>query len=157
MPTIQLSTFIAAPIGICFDLSRSIDLHQISTVDTGERAVGGKMSGLINKGETVTWKARHFGIWQSLTSQITDMQPPYSFSDEMVKGAFHSFRHDHLFREKNGGTLMEDRFSYQSPLGLLGRLADILFLKSYMTRLLEKRNEVIKEHAESGKWKAVIP
>jgi ligand-binding SRPBCC domain-containing protein len=156
MPLIILSTFMDAPIEVCFDLSRSIDLHQVSTAWTGERAVAGKTQGLIELGETVTWRAKHFGVWQSLTSRITDMQRPFSFSDEMVKGAFHSFHHDHTFNETGTGTLMEDRFSYISPLGLLGRIADVLFLRTYMTRLLEERNRVIKEYAESGKWRDIL-
>jgi hypothetical protein len=46
---------------------------------------------------------------------------------------------------------MHDVFSYASPLGLLGRLAGVLFLKRYMRRLLEERNAVIRDYAESGK------
>ena len=41
MPTIQLETIINADIKICFDLSRSIDLHQISTAKTNEKAIAG--------------------------------------------------------------------------------------------------------------------
>ena len=35
-------------------------------------------------------------------------------------------------------------------------LADKLFLKKYMTRLLEKRNKEVKKVAESGIWKNLI-
>jgi ligand-binding SRPBCC domain-containing protein len=156
MPSIILSTLITAPIEVCFDLSRSIDLHQVSTARTGERAIAGRTRGLINQGETVTWRARHLGVWQSLTSRITDMARPFSFSDEMLRGAFHSFRHDHTFKETPAGTLMEDHFSFKSPLGFLGLIADVLFLRAYMTRLLEERNRVIKEYAESGKWRNIL-
>jgi hypothetical protein len=45
---------------------------------------------------------------------------------------------------------MRDVFIFESPLGLLGKLANWLFLKRYMTRLLVKRNLVIKEEAEKG-------
>ena len=149
MPLIHLSTAIAAPIGMVFDLSRNIDLHQVSTAKTGERAVAGRTSGLIEKGETVTWRARHFGVWQYLTSKITEMDRPLFFIDEMVKGTFRSIRHEHRFTETAGGTLMEDHFYYKSPLGLLGRAADALFLKAYMKKLLAERNQVIKQFAES--------
>ena len=36
-----------------------------------ERAVAGRMTGAIELGETVTWRARHFGYWWTLTSRIT--------------------------------------------------------------------------------------
>ncbi len=154
MPKIILHTNINAPIERVFDLSRSIDLHQQSMAHTNEKAVAGRTSGLVQQGETVTWSARHFGITQQLTSHITDVQPHHFFADEMVSGAFKRFRHEHHFSVlENGETLMKDIFDYDSPLGFLGRLADSLFLKSYMTRLLEHRNTVLKQAAEDGNWR----
>ncbi len=148
MPIIRLQTLIKADIETCFDLSRSIDLHLESTRQTGETAIAGRTSGLMEMGESVTWRAKHFGIWQTLTSKITVMQHPVLFVDEMQQGAFKSFRHEHHFAEVTGGTLMTDVFTFQSPLGLLGAIANKLFLTRYMTGLLLQRNEVIKAHAE---------
>lgn len=88
------------------------------------------MSGLIEYGESVTWRAKHFGVFQELTSRITAFDKPRSFTDEMVSGAFKSFEHLHKFEPKDNGTNMIDIFSYVSPLGILGKLADALFLKS---------------------------
>ena len=156
MPCIKIETTIHAPVQRCFDLSRSIDLHQISTIETKERAIAGKTSGLIGLNETVTWQAKHFGITQKLTSKITVFNSPHYFVDEMVKGAFKSFKHEHHFEEINGQTQMKDRFDYTSPLGILGKLFDKLILEKYMFKLLEKRNQVIKEYAESEKWKQVL-
>lgn len=150
MPLIQLETPIFAPIEICFDLSRNIDLHLESTKQTGETAIAGRTSGLIALGETVTWRAKHFGIWQTLTSKITVMEKPVLFVDEMVDGAFRSFRHEHAFSEIDGYTIMTDRFTFESPYGILGKLANMFFLTRYMTKLLEQRNRVIKEYAESA-------
>ncbi|WP_419180456.1 SRPBCC family protein [Bacillus salipaludis] len=140
--------FIKAPIQVCFDLSRNIDIHMESTAYTNERAAKGRTSGLIELGETVTWEATHFGIRQQLTSIITEFDPPNSFVDEMVSGAFKRFRHEHTFELVDDGTLMTDKFDYTSPFGPLGRLADVMFLRSYMERLLLRRNEYIKSNAE---------
>ena len=74
----------------------------------------------------------------------------------MTKGAFKGFRHEHHFKTVENGTLMADRFDYQSPLGVLGKLVDMIVLKQYMTDLLIKRNLTIKEFAESDKWKLVL-
>jgi ligand-binding SRPBCC domain-containing protein len=151
MPTIVLTTEINAPVDTVFNLSRSIDLHMESTKQTGERAIGGRTSGLIGLGETVTWRAKHFGIWQNLTSKITAFNSPHLFVDEMVSGAFKSFRHEHHFTAVDENhTVMKDVFVFESPLGLLGKLANWLILKKYMTSLLTKRNEVIKATAEAG-------
>jgi ligand-binding SRPBCC domain-containing protein len=156
VPIITLNTEIKAPIDRCFDLSRSIDLHKISTEQTNEEAIEGVTSGLINLNDSVKWKAVHFGISQTLSTKITEFDRPKFFVDEMVKGAFKSFKHEHHFELTEYGTLMTDRFDYVSPFGILGKLADIIVLKKYMTNLLVKRNDTIKEFAESEQWKFVL-
>mgnify|MGYP000653038516 CR=1 FL=1 len=156
MPRIVLKTEIKADREIVFDLSRSIDLHKISTEQTNEEAIAGITSGLIGMHESVTWRAKHFGVYQNLTSKITKFEIPNYFVDEMQEGAFKGFTHEHHFTELNGRTLMTDIFEYQSPFGFLGRLADVLFLKKYMTQLLTDRNRVVKKFAESDKWEELL-
>ena len=156
MPILKLKTIINADIQIVFDLSRSIDLHKISTKHTNEEAVAGKTSGLIELGEQVTWRAKHFGMYQNLTSKITNYKNPNYFTDEMVSGAFKSFKHEHHFEYINNQTVITDHFEYISPFGVFGKLIDSLFLKKYMINLLDKRNQTIKEFAESDKWKKVL-
>jgi ligand-binding SRPBCC domain-containing protein len=101
--------------------------------------------------ETVTWKAKHFGIYQKLTSKITEYNRPNNFTDKMQKGAFSESKHEHHFEDFNGGTLMTDFFDYKSPFGILGKFADKIFLKKHMTELLTERNRVVKEFAEYKK------
>ena len=67
MSFIKLETYISAPIEKVFDLARSIDLHKVSTLGTNEEAIAGRTTGLIELGETVTWQAKHFGLYQKLT------------------------------------------------------------------------------------------
>jgi ligand-binding SRPBCC domain-containing protein len=150
VPVIVLRTRVAAPASLCFDLARDVELHQRSTAASRERAVGGVTSGLLGPGDEVTWEATHFGVRQRLTSRITEFEPPRRFVDEMVRGAFRRFRHEHQFLAVEGGTEMLDTFDYTSPLGPLGRMADILFLRQYMSRLLRRRNAYLKSEAESA-------
>lgn len=156
MPVINLETKISAPIERVFDLSRSIDLHTKSTSKTNERAIAGRTSGLINLNETVTWRAKHFGVYQTLTSKITQFERPFHFRDSMERGIFKRIDHDHFFEEIAGGTLMRDKFDYAAPLWILGNLADLLFLEKYMTRFLQERNRLITKIAESEKWREYI-
>lgn len=151
MPVIRTELYIQAPIEVIFDLARSIDLHAESTSQTKEKAVGGITTGLIELGQLVTWEAVHFGIKQNLTAKITEFDRPYYFVDEMVKGAFKSFRHTHQFTASDQGVWMTDVFDYESPLGWIGRMADKLFLERYMRDFLMKRNRYIKQIAERGR------
>jgi ligand-binding SRPBCC domain-containing protein len=156
MPVIELTTLIRAPRERVFDLARSIDAHQSSAEATAERAVAGVTRGLIGLNEEVTWEARHFGFRQKLTVRITAFERPSCFQDTMISGAFKSMSHDHRFSAHPEGTLMSDRFEFQSPHGILGRLVNALVLTSYMRRFLLHRNEVLKELAESGDWQRYL-
>ena len=156
MAVIELQTRIISNIETCFDLSRSIDLHQISTAKTNEKAVDGKTEGLISLGEFVTWQARHFGITQKLTSKITSFNRPFHFRDEQIKGAFRYIIHDHDFETDYKMVVMKDTFQFQSPFGFIGRLFDEIILTNYLKRLLITRNKIIKDYAESEKWRFVL-
>ena len=139
MPVIEYQQFIKAPVELCFDLARSVDIHTKTTAKTKEIAVDGVTEGLLEKGDTVTWEAIHFGIKQRLKAKLTLMEKPNKFVDMMVKGAFHSFIHTHQFIEEQGGTIMMDKFQYKSPFGPIGVLADKLFLEKYMRAFILSR------------------
>ena len=149
MPTIEIKTLIKADTQTCFDLARNIDFHKSSMEHSNEKAVAGKTSGYIGLGEWVTWEATHLGFKQNLTSKITEFESPNYFVDEMVSGAFRSFKHEHIFTNQDEQTLMVDKFHFQSPFGLLGKLVNVLFLEQYMTRLLKTRNSLLKTKAEA--------
>ncbi|HEV7426787.1 MAG TPA: SRPBCC family protein [Thermoanaerobaculia bacterium] len=122
MSVIAIVTMVRASPERCFDASRDLDLHIESMRHTGERAVAGRTSGLIELGEQVTWEGRHFGLRQRFTSAITAYDRPRHFQDSMVRGAFRSFVHDHYFEACDDGTRMTDVLAFRSPLGVLGAI-----------------------------------
>jgi ligand-binding SRPBCC domain-containing protein len=150
MPTIRLLTPIAAPPHRCFNLARDTTIHVQSLAHTGERIVAAPLHNPMELGDTVTWEACHFGIRQCLTARITHRDPPRCFVDKQVRGAFASFTHTHEFEPAAGGTTVIDTFAYTSPLGPLGRIADALFLRRYMQRLLQDRALHLKRITEAG-------
>jgi ligand-binding SRPBCC domain-containing protein len=160
MVTLEELTVIEAPLALCFDLARSVEVHLAGNTHFGETAVatGGVTSGLLSLGQRVTWQARHFWMRQRLTGEITAMQPPMYFQDTMITGAFQLMNHDHFFRALSAGrTEMRDVFRFAAPFPILGRIAEALVLKRYMRALLRERNAVIKEVAESGRWREYLP
>ena len=160
MVTLEEITLIQAPIARCFDLARSVEVHLAGNRHCGETAVAlaGVTSGLIGMSQRVTWRAKHFGVWQNLTSEITAMEPPGYFRDAMVQGAFRSMKHDHFFRALSSGqTEMKDVFCFAAPLPVLGRVAEIFILRRYMRALLHERNVVVKRIAESSDWQKYLP
>ena len=155
MVSLQDSRIVRAPIERCFDLARSVEAHLAGNVHSGEAAVAaaGVTTGLLGLGDQVTWRARHFGIRWSLTSEISAMRRPLSFQVVMIRGPFRFMRQDHFFRALPGGqTELRNVYSFAAPLGLLGLLAEVMFLRRYMLGLVRERNEVIREITESAEW-----
>ncbi|MDQ0800213.1 SRPBCC family protein [Arthrobacter sp. SLBN-112] len=131
------------PVERLFDLARSIDAHVDSQRASGERAVAGVTSGLIGEGQEVTWRAWHFGIPLTMTSRVTHLDYPRSFTDKQVKGPFKAFRHVHEFEPTATGSVMIDRLEFTAPLGVLGRGVERLFLARYLERLIRGRGQFL--------------
>ena len=148
MTTIHLFTNIKAPIETVFNNSRNITVHIETASKTNEKAIAGITSGLIELNETVTWQGKHFGLKLQHQSKITQMQFPNNFTDEMVKGCFKSFKHEHTFTSKNGITIMEDKLMYATPFGIFGKLFDKIALKKYLINFLLERNKSLKKLSE---------
>lgn len=148
MTTIKLHTTINASIEDTFDLSRDIDFHVRSAFSTNETAIDGKKTGVIGLGETVTWRGKHFGVYLTHTSKITQCTFPTQFTDEMIKGHFKEYIHHHYFKQENDRTIMTDVVIYGVPYGVFGQLFDRFFLKKHLKKFLEHRNIAIKDTLE---------
>jgi len=146
---IVIETFIAAPREICFDLARDVGAHVESASFSRERVVPpGRMEGLLELGDQVSFEGVHFGRRQTITVKIIEMDPPRRFVDILVKSAFKSLRHDHDFESRDGGTLMRDTLEWVSPLGILGRIADALFVGRHMRHFVATKQTALKRMAE---------
>src|SRR5260370_1651033 len=144
MPTIRLETSIAGSPERCFDLSLSVDVHRHSVAHSHERPIAGVTSGVMKRGDTVTWEAVHFGMKQHLTSKITAYERPHRFTDEMIQGAFQAMTHIHEFVPQSPGTLMIDLLTFCAPFGILGRAAEVLILPRHMQALYLPQNRYLK-------------
>ena len=98
-------------------------------------------SGQIGLGEQVTWRARHFGIWFTMTSRIVELDRPHRFVDQQVKGPFRSFVHEHTFTPCPAGSVMVDTITLAAPV--FGRAAEAPLLVPYLRRLIRMRNEYL--------------
>ena len=148
MARFEIETEIHASREVCFDLARNIDFHLVSFSASGEKAVAGRVEGLIELGEEVTWRARHFGMTHLHTSRITEYDRPTHFRDSMTEGRFARFDHDHYFEDKDRSTIMRDVVDFAWPLGLLGRVANQLFLNRYLKKIITTHGINIKREAE---------
>jgi ligand-binding SRPBCC domain-containing protein len=84
------------------------------------------------------------------------MKKPDMFVDEQVKGDFKMMKHIHHFKPCDNGTIMIDVVEFEAPYGTMGKLFNKLYLTTYLKRLIEQRNKVLKEVAETDKWRKFL-
>ena len=157
MEKIEFSTNIKAPIHRCFDLARSIDFRKISLGDLNEKSVAGCTSGLIGPNQRVLIQSAVGGFSLSTDLKIEKFNPPFFFSYEIEESVFHSIVHDYYFYDISEETVMINHLYYRTRWGLAGNILNLIFLNKYLTRLITKRNELLREYAESDKWKDILP
>jgi hypothetical protein len=140
---------------VCFDLARDVEAHSQSAAFSNERIVEpGRLSGLLEIGDLVTFEGRHFGMRQRFTAKIIELDRPRVFVDEMVRGAFKRLRHVHEFHPRDGGTLMRDTLEWEAPFGAL---ADLLVLRRHMRWFVTTKQLALKEIAERKGGQAGLP
>jgi len=150
MTTLEFTTMIKAEVKDVFDISRNIDFHIISASQTKEQAIDGKTSGLITLGEQVTFRGRHFDLYLTHTSKITEYDFPNYFQDTMIAGYFKSFAHQHFFYPITTGTKMVDIITYKLPFGTSGKVFNVIFFKNYLKKFIIQRNHCIQQNSENN-------
>ena len=77
-------------------------------------------------------------------TRITSWEPGRRFADLQEKGPYRLWWHEHTFHADGQRTVMEDRVYYTPPLGLLGRLANRLFIRATLRKIFQYRGDVIR-------------
>jgi len=151
MGTIHVVTEISAPLSVCFDAARNVSLHVESASFSHEKLVPpGKLEGLLELNDLVCFEGRHFGIRQRFCARIVEVDSPRRFVDEMVSGTFQWMRHVHSFEANGSATIMRDDVTWAAPLGILGRIADRLFLERHMRWFVETKQRSLKRILEQA-------
>jgi ligand-binding SRPBCC domain-containing protein len=140
---IAVETLIEAPAEFCFDLALDVDVHAESAAFSGERVVEpGRISGVLQLGDLLTFEGRHFGFRQRFTTRITEVDRPRRFVDEMVRGFFRSLRHVHEFHPRDGGTLMRDVVEFEGAFRFLLERHMLWFVatkQQHLKAIIERR------------------
>jgi ligand-binding SRPBCC domain-containing protein len=157
MDKIEFNTHIKAPIQRCFDLARSVDFHKISLGPLKEESVAGCTSGLIGHNQHVLMQSRLWGMRFSTELKITKFNPPFFFSYEIADSTFQSIVHDYYFYDISEETVMVNHFYYKPRWGLVGEVINFIFLQNYLTKIITRRNDLLREYAESDQWKDILP
>lgn len=156
MPKIHLTTFIAAPSEVVFDLSRHITVYKESMAPYKMEAVAGTRFGLIEKDDTVTWRSHQFFKERLQRIKYVEVKRADVITEVQMQGDLTSFRQEHHFKSIDNGMLLIDLLDFEMPYGQLGRWFNSLYFTRYMESLLQRRNDTIKRFAETDRWKKIL-
>jgi ligand-binding SRPBCC domain-containing protein len=109
--------------------------------------------------DKINFSLTFMGRKRVLVTRIDSMDPCKEITSTLVKGrgSFVSLRHEQYFKPIENGTLLIDKLEYELAYGFAGRWADRLSVKNFLGKYLESKNLLIKQYAESDKWKGAIP
>lgn len=85
------------------------------------------------------------GIPMYWMTEITHVAEGEYFIDEQRFGPYALWHHQHHFREVAGGVEMTDIVHYKIPLGLLGSIADWLFVRRKLKSIFDYRFQAIAQ------------
>ena len=86
------------------------------------------------------------GIKVHWVTEITHVQEPVYFVDEQRFGPYALWHHQHRFKEVPGGVEMTDEVNYAIPLGILGRLANFIFVGREVNRIFDHRFTTLEQY-----------
>ena len=97
---------------------------------------------VMQQGARIDYQFRLHGIAVKWQSEITVWEPPHRFVDEQCRGPYKSWKHEHIFAERNGNTLVIDRVLY-AVRG--GAVVNFLFVRRDVDRIFAYRRKQLQE------------
>ena len=102
------------------------------------------------EGALIEYRLRLHGVSVGWTSEITDWQPPHSFTDVQRRGPYASWEHTHRFSSQGPDTEIFDHVLYRPPGGPLGPLVRAAFVRRQLDELFDYRSAKIAEIFSAG-------
>ncbi len=150
--TLEVSQYLGISLAEAWDFFSSPgNLSKITPEHMGFQITSGVPTKMY-PGQIITYKVAPFpGFKTNWVTEITHVSEGHFFVDEQRFGPYRMWHHEHRFEETRGGVLMTDRVSYKLPLGILGRLAHVLFVKNQLKQIFTYREMFLNQLFVSGK------
>ena len=99
----------------------------------------------MNIGTIIDYKIHLNGFPIRWKTEITKWEPPNCFEDTQVKGPYKIWVHEHLFKESNGKTIMNDNIRYLSPGGIFEFIPHKFIVKKKVESIFDFRERKFKD------------
>ena len=132
----EIWEFISAP-----DNLKEITPKQMGFIVTSNSGGGEMYPGMI-----ITYKVSPlFGIKLNWMTEITHVKDHEYFVDEQRQGPYSMWHHQHKIETIEGGVLMTDIVTYQPPFGVLGAIANTLFIRNKLRQIFDYRTVALEK------------
>lgn len=103
-------------------------------------------------GALLDYRLRLHGVPIRWRTRIETWEPPRRFVDTQLKGPYSLWEHTHTFEaDGEGATVIHDRVRYAIPLGPIGALANLLFVRRDLRRIFDYRATAVERLAKIGR------
>jgi len=143
-------------IPVCLDqawafFSNPANLQAITQDGMGFKVISKHHGDVMYAGQLIEYTVKPVaGIPLYWMTEITQVKDRTYFIDEQRFGPYSLWHHQHHFKEIPGGVEMTDIIHYKNPLGILGRIANALFVKNKLKTIFDYRFKKVEELF--GKW-----
>ena len=127
-------------------ISSPSNLKEITPEHMGFIVTGDTGKEKMYPGMIITYKVSPlFGINLNWVTEITHVKDKEYFVDEQRIGPYSMWHHEHKIEAVEGGVLMTDIVTYQPPMGILGAIGNMLFIKKQLQDIFEYRSMVLEK------------
>jgi ligand-binding SRPBCC domain-containing protein len=132
--------------------SNPANLQAITPENMGFKVISKHHGDTMYAGQIIEYTVKPvLGIPLYWMTEITQVKDKEYFIDEQRFGPYSLWHHQHHFKAIDGGVEMTDIVHYKNPLGILGKLANTLFVKKKLDGIFDYRYNKVEELF--GKWK----
>ncbi|KXK56301.1 MAG: hypothetical protein UZ05_CHB002000218 [Chlorobi bacterium OLB5] len=101
---------------------------------------------VMKKGAIIDYRIKLGGLKFKWKTEITQWEPPYSFTDTQLKGPYRIWIHEHSFESHQGKTVVKDKVTYLPPGFIAEPLINSLFVKQRLENIFDFRRQKISEY-----------
>jgi ligand-binding SRPBCC domain-containing protein len=132
--------------------SNPANLQAITPENMGFKVISKHHGDIMYAGQIIEYTVKPvLGIPLYWMTEITQVKDSAYFIDEQRFGPYSLWHHQHHFKEIQGGVEMTDIVHYKNPLGILGKLANTLFVRNKLKGIFDYRFRKVEEMF--GEWK----
>ena len=150
MPTKVFETKIKAPVQKLWDFHSTASALKILTPPQQEIQLVSKDLD-VKDGAIHHLKTKQFGLWLNWQAKITNVNPPFGFTDTAIQSPFKSWIHHHDFIDQDGESILRDTVHYELKGGIIGKIINQLFVEEKIESMFRYRHRTTKSHLETNK------